>query len=62
MKYRGIYWRLFAPLMKRSIQNRFGKDLAESAIRRGKGEYARLLRDADELGPGNPMATNAYFA
>ena len=62
MKYVGIYWTLFAPLMKKSITKRFGKELAEQSISQGKEEYRKLLSHADELGPGNPMATNAYFA
>ena len=62
MKYVGIYWTLFAPLMKKSIAKRFDRDLAQQAIHRGKEEYRRLLSRADDLGPGNPMAMNAYFA
>lgn len=62
MKYKGYYWTLFAPMMKKSIAKRYSKELAEVAIKKGKSEYKRLLSDADELGPGNPMAMNAYFA
>ena len=62
MKYKGIYWMLFAPMMKKSIEKRFNKELAERFIRSGKSEYRRLLTNADDLGPGNPMAVNAYFA
>ena len=62
MKYVGIYWTLFAPLMKKSIKKRFNKEMAGQAIRHGKDEYRRLLSHADDLGPGNPMAQNAYFA
>ena len=62
MKYVGIYWTLFAPMMKKSITARHGKAMAEQAIRQGKAEYKRLLSRADDLGPGNPMASNAYFA
>lgn len=62
LKYVGIYWTLFAPLMKRSISKRFGKELADKAIQDGKKEYRNLLSKADDLGPGNPMAENAYFA
>ena len=62
MKYVGIYWTLFAPLMKKSIRKRFSKELADRAIRQGKSEYRGLLSRADDLGPGNPMAMNAYFA
>ena len=59
MKYIGFYWTLFAPMIKKSIANRFGKELAEEALRNGKTEYRRLLSRADDLGPGNPTAMNA---
>ena len=62
MKYVGMYWTLFAPLMKKSIRKRFGANLADESIRYGKDEYRRLLSKADDLGSGNPMASNAYFA
>ncbi len=62
MKYKGIYWMLFAPLIKKSIARRFDRELAEKVVKNGKNEYRRLLSRADDLGPGNPMAMNAYFA
>ena len=62
MRYKGIYWALFAPMIRKSIAKRHGADLAEQSVRCGKEEYRRLLARADELGPGNPMASNAYFA
>lgn len=62
MKYVGIYWTLFAPLIKKSMASRFNKDIADKAVKNGKSEYRRLLDHADDLGPGNPMASNAYFA
>ena len=62
LKYIGIYWILFAPMMKKSIAKRFDKGLADKAIRQGKAEYKGLLARADDLGPGNLMALNAYFA
>lgn len=62
MTYKGSYWALFAPLIKKSVARRYSAELAEKAIRNGKAEYCRLLRNADELGPGSPMAMNAYFA
>ena len=62
MKYIGIYWMLFAPKIRKSISARFSKELGEQAVRQGKKEYRRLLSRCDDLGPGNPMASNAYFA
>lgn len=62
MKYRGIYWSVFSPMIKKSIAKRYSPELAEKAIKKGKKEYKGLLTRADELGKGNPMAMNAYFA
>ena len=57
-----IHWVLLDAVRaddQKSIANRFGKELAEEALRNGKTEYRRLLSRADDLGPGNPMAMNA---
>ncbi|MCR5716842.1 MAG: L-2-amino-thiazoline-4-carboxylic acid hydrolase [Lachnospiraceae bacterium] len=62
MKEHNFYWMFFAPMMKRSIQKRFGKKMAVTSIRQGKAEYRRLVAGAPEIGKGNPMAENAYFA
>lgn len=62
MKQNGMYWALFSPMIKRSIKKRFGKKLATQAVKRGKSEYKILVAEAPELGKGNPMASNAYFA
>lgn len=62
MKYQGIYWTVLSPMIKSSIRRRFGEELAERAVRHGKPEYRRLVDGAPELGRGNNMASNAYFA
>lgn len=62
MKQNSFYWSLFAPMIKDSIKKRFGAGLADQAIHRGKAEYRTLVAEAPELGCGNPMASNAYFA
>ena len=62
MQYRGIYWWLVAPMIRNSIRKRYGQDMAKRSVQNGKREYRRLLFCADDLGPGNPMAMNAYFA
>ena len=49
-------------MIKKSIKRRYSPALADKAIKDGKEAYKGLLSRADELGPGNPMAMNAYFA
>jgi len=62
MKYKGIYWRILSPIIKKSIKKRYGREMATMAIKNGKDKYRYLLNRADDLGKGNPMASNAYFA
>lgn len=62
MKQNGIYWLFFSPMMKSSIRKRYGRELADRAMKNGRREYHRLVENAPELGRGNPMASNAYFA
>lgn len=62
MKYKGIYWIFFSPMIRSSIGKRYGKDLSAIAIKKGRKEYRKLLQNAPELGKRNPMAMNAYFA
>ena len=62
MKYKGYYWALLSPMIKKSIAARYSPALAEQSIREGKKEYRGLLERADDIGPGNPMEENAYFA
>ena len=49
-------------MIKSSIRKRYGKELADRAVKKGRLEYRRLVENAPELGKGNPMASNAYFA
>lgn len=62
MKQNGMYWVVFSPLIKNSIRKRYGKELADRAVKDGRCEYQLLVKNAPELGRGNPMASNAYFA
>ena len=59
MKQNDFYWSLFAPMVKSSIKKRFGLELSDQAIHKGKAKYRALVSDAPELGRGNPMASNA---
>ena len=62
MKYKGYYWTVLTPMIRSSIQKRCGKAMADTAVSRGKQHFKDLLSRADDLGPGNPMESNAYFA
>lgn len=62
MKKNHIYWNLLSPLIIQSIRQRFGKNMADMVIRNGKKDYDHLVENAPDLGNGNSMASNAYFA
>ena len=62
MKYKGYYWTVLTPMIRSSAGKICGKELADRAVSRGKAQFRMLLQKADDLGPGNPMECNAYFA
>ena len=62
MRYSGLYWHFLSPMIKNSIVKNFGKERAKQAIKNGKEKYRELVINAPELGRGNQMASNAYFA
>lgn len=62
MKQKIIYWKFLSKRIKKSVAKRYGDDLADTAYLKSKNEYRRLCEKADDLGKGNPMAMNAYFA
>lgn len=56
MRYNGLYFSLFRGTMKKVLTERYGKDFARKAMRKAAPLYQRIVRDADDLGKGNPMA------
>ena len=42
-KYKGYYWTLFAPMMKKSIAQRYSKELAEAAIKKENPSISGFL-------------------
>lgn len=49
-------------MIKSGIRERYGRELADRAVKKGQLEYQRLVENAPGLGKGNPMASNVYFA
>ena len=62
LRYKGIYWAVLSPMIQKSISQNFGRQLSLKAIKSGKEKYRELVVNAPELGRGNIMASNAYFA
>ncbi len=62
MKQNLLYWTIFAPMIRNSMKTRFGKEMGAKAIKNGKKRYRALVEEALDIGSGNPMASNAYFA
>ena len=62
MKYNGFYWAFFHGAIQKSVSARLGPSQAKAVMARGKGEYRRVVDAAPDLGRGNPLGLNAYFA
>ena len=62
MQYNGLYFALFRGTMKKVLTERYGKNFAKKTMREASSLYQRIVREADDLGKGNPMAYNELFA
>lgn len=62
MKYKGFYFRLFYPTMKKVIREIYGKKYAIDIMEKSKKVYRKLVEGAYDIGDDNPMAYNQLFA
>ena len=62
MNQKSTYWTLLSPLIRRSIEKRYSEVLANYALKNGRENYLRILGEAEELGPGNPLEPAAHCA
>lgn len=62
MKYNGFYYALFAGQMKKVLTEKYGAAYAKQIVHRSRSVYRSIVRDADDIGAGNPMAYNELFA
>ena len=60
MEYTSKYWNMLTPLIKKSLLKRYGKEETAELLRKTNQIYRDMLRRADDIGKGNPMASNLY--
>lgn len=60
LRYKGKYWAVMMPLIRRSMIQRCGAAFAETVAARAKPIYREMLREVDDVGADNPMAKNIY--
>lgn len=60
MEYTGKYWNMLMPLIKKSLNRRYGRAYTKELIRKTDAEYRDMLNRADDIGKDNPMASNTY--
>ncbi|HBI85468.1 MAG TPA: hypothetical protein DDX71_04160 [Ruminococcus sp.] len=61
LKYTGKYWAVLAPQIKKSLRRHYGKPFADTTMQAAKPIYREMLDRADDVGAGNPMASNIYM-
>jgi len=62
LKYTGKYWLVLAPLVRKSLKKHYGKAFADKTMIKAKSEYRAMLERVDDIGAGNPMASNIYMS
>lgn len=60
LAYRRKYWQVLAPLIKRSMKRDYGSDFVDETLKKAKTVYRQMLREVDDVGADNPMASNIY--
>lgn len=62
LKYTPKYWLMMALLLKKPLQQAYGKEVAAKALKQGKVIYREMLEKTDDIGADNPMASNVYLS
>lgn len=60
LAYTDKYWKMMVPLIRKSLNKRYGKEYTKELIQKTERVYRELLDRADDIGKDNPMASNAY--
>lgn len=60
MEYTDKYWKIFIPLTKKSLVNRYGKEYTAELLKKANAVYRDMLDRVDDVGKDNPMASNIY--
>ena len=62
LKYTGKYWLILSPLVRKSLKKHYGNAFADKTMIKSKSEYRAMLERVDDIGAGNPMASNIYMS
>lgn len=61
MKYKGTFIKLFPIMLRKYMNEQFGKDATKKAIKGAPRIYREMLEKCDDIGADNPMAGNIYM-
>ncbi|SEA96571.1 hypothetical protein SAMN02910384_02868 [Pseudobutyrivibrio sp. ACV-2] len=61
MKYTGKYYMIFSLLLRKHLNNQFGKEITSKALKGAKPIYKDMLLKCEDIGYDNPMAGNIYM-
>lgn len=62
MKYNPFYFRLFQRPMTQVLLEKYDRAYAQEIMKKSKSVYRQIVKNADDIGRGNPMAYNELFA
>ena len=61
MPYKGTYLRLFSLLLRKPMNDEYGKAFTRGVLRAAPSVYRKMLEKTDDIGADNPMAGNIYM-
>lgn len=62
LEYKAAYWKMMILFFRKSMNVRYGKETTKLLIQKAEVEYREMLNRFDDIGAGNPMASNAYMS
>ena len=62
MKYKGMFIRMFPPMLKKYMKEQFGSEITKKAFKGAPAIYRDMLNKCDDIGADNPMAKNIYMS
>ena len=62
MPFNEITWMMMSYVIKKPLQNKYGKAAAKQYIKKAKPICKQMFKDVDDIGKGNPMQGNIYGA
>ena len=61
MPYKGTYLRLFSLLLRKPMEDEYGKKLTRKALKAAPAVYRQMMEKTDDIGADNPIVLHRDY-